>query len=69
VGQAAIGYWQYLTGVPALLVAFHVLGAALVWVAVLRVWLSLSVPAPVDVPPPAVPEYASSIAGSPRENG
>jgi heme a synthase len=69
VGQAAIGYWQYFTGVPALLVAFHVLGAALVWVAVLRVWLSLSVPAPVDVPPPAVPEYASSIAGSPRENG
>ena len=24
VGQAAIGYWQYLTGIPALLVAFHV---------------------------------------------
>ena len=44
VAQAAIGYWQYFTGVPALLVAFHVLGAALVWVAVLRVWLSLHVP-------------------------
>jgi heme a synthase len=41
VAQAALGYWQYFTGVPALLVAFHVLGAALVWVAVLRVWLSL----------------------------
>ncbi len=41
VAQAAIGYWQYFTGVPALLVAFHVLGSALVWVAVLRVWLSL----------------------------
>jgi len=48
VAQAALGYWQYFTGVPALLVAFHVLGAALVWIAVLRVWLSL--PAPVEEP-------------------
>lgn len=47
VCQAAIGYWQYFTGVPALLVAFHVLGSALVWVAVLRVWLALhALPAP-----------------------
>jgi cytochrome c oxidase assembly protein subunit 15 len=68
VCQAAIGYWQYFTGVPALLVAFHVLGAALVWISVLRVWLSLSVPVPADAPP-AFPEYASSIAGTPRENG
>ena len=45
VAQAALGYWQYFTGVPALLVAFHVLGAALVWIAVLRVWLSLAAPA------------------------
>jgi heme a synthase len=44
VAQGALGYWQYFTGVPALLVAFHVLGAALVWIAVLRVWLSLSIP-------------------------
>ena len=41
IAQATIGYWQYFTGVPAVLVAFHVLGSALVWVAVLRVWLSL----------------------------
>ncbi len=41
LAQAALGYWQYFAGVPALLVAFHVLGAALVWVAVLRLWLSL----------------------------
>ena len=46
IAQATIGYWQYFTGVPAVLVAFHVLGSALVWVAVLRVWLSLySLPA------------------------
>lgn len=43
VGQAAIGYWQYFTDIPALLVAFHVLGATLVWIAVLRLWLSVHV--------------------------
>jgi cytochrome c oxidase assembly protein subunit 15 len=66
VAQGAIGYWQYFTGVPAVLVAFHVLGAALVWIAVLRVWLSLSVPV---AGAPEVREYASAGAGSPRENG
>ena len=35
-GAGGLGYWQYFTGVPALLVGFHVLGAALVWIAVLR---------------------------------
>ncbi|HET6953181.1 MAG TPA: COX15/CtaA family protein [Acidimicrobiales bacterium] len=44
VGQAAIGYWQYFTGVPALLVGFHVFGAACVWIAVLRVWLAVRPP-------------------------
>jgi cytochrome c oxidase assembly protein subunit 15 len=47
VAQAAIGYWQYFTGVPVLLVGFHVLGAALVWIAVLRVALAASGPEPV----------------------
>jgi cytochrome c oxidase assembly protein subunit 15 len=46
VVQAAVGYTQYFTGVPALLVGVHVLGAALVWTAVVRVYLSLSEPAP-----------------------
>jgi cytochrome c oxidase assembly protein subunit 15 len=44
VAQAGIGYWQYFTDVPAVLVGFHVFGAALVWIAVLRVWFSLSEP-------------------------
>jgi heme a synthase len=46
VAQAAIGYWQYFTGVPALLVGFHVFGAALVWIAVLRVLLAAGAPEP-----------------------
>jgi cytochrome c oxidase assembly protein subunit 15 len=44
VAQAAVGYVQYFTGVPAVLVGFHVAGAAAVWVAVLRLHLALSVP-------------------------
>jgi cytochrome c oxidase assembly protein subunit 15 len=50
VAQAALGYWQYFSGIPALLVAFHVLGATLVWIAVLRVWLSLRAPAGAERP-------------------
>jgi cytochrome c oxidase assembly protein subunit 15 len=35
LAQAGIGYAQYLNGVPALLVALHVLGSVIVWMAVL----------------------------------
>lgn len=41
VAQLTVGYVQYLTGVPPLLVAAHVLGSALVWIAVLRFHLGL----------------------------
>jgi cytochrome c oxidase assembly protein subunit 15 len=37
--QGGIGYLQYFTGVPEGLVALHVLGSVLVWVAVLRLYL------------------------------
>ena len=39
--QGAIGYLQYFTDVPEGLVALHVLGSVLVWVAVLRLHLAL----------------------------
>jgi cytochrome c oxidase assembly protein subunit 15 len=39
VAQGAIGYTQYFMGVPALLVAVHVIGALSVWIAALRVKL------------------------------
>jgi cytochrome c oxidase assembly protein subunit 15 len=48
VCQGAVGYTQYFTGVPAALVGVHVLGAALVWTAVVRVYLSLSEPEPAS---------------------
>ena len=41
VAQGAIGYTQYFTGVPALLVGFHVVGAVGVWVAALRFALGM----------------------------
>ena len=43
--QGAVGYTQYFTGVPPGLAALHILGASLVWVAVLftvlRMWAPL----------------------------
>jgi cytochrome c oxidase assembly protein subunit 15 len=63
VAQAGIGYWQYFTDVPAVLVGFHVFGAALVWIAVLRVWFSLSEPA---TEPATAPVAGGRPAGVPQ---
>jgi cytochrome c oxidase assembly protein subunit 15 len=41
LAQGVIGYVQYFTGVPGPLVVLHVLGAALVWIATLRVAFAL----------------------------
>lgn len=43
VAQGAIGYTQYFLGVPAALVLLHVAGAVAVWLAVLRLALSMKV--------------------------
>ncbi len=48
VAQAAVGYTQYFTGVPALLVGLHIVGALGVWIAAIRLNLVASaVPARV----------------------
>lgn len=41
LGQATVGYVQYFTGVPVLLVGIHIAGAVAVWVAALRFRLGL----------------------------
>ncbi|MGV9244150.1 COX15/CtaA family protein [Streptomyces sp. NPDC003710] len=41
LGQGVIGYVQYFTHLPELLVALHMFGSCLVWIGVLRVLLSL----------------------------
>ncbi len=43
VAQAGVGYAQYFTGVPALLVAIHILGSVAVWIATLRVLLGMRI--------------------------
>lgn len=40
--QGLIGYIQYVTGLPELLVIVHVLGSTLVWIASWRIWLSIT---------------------------
>lgn len=41
LGQGAIGYIQYFTGVPEILVGFHLIGAVLFWIAAWRIRLSV----------------------------
>ncbi|RZU28468.1 cytochrome c oxidase assembly protein subunit 15 [Streptomyces sp. BK022] len=55
LGQGVIGYVQYFTHLPEALVALHMLGSCLMWIATLRVLLSLRErPAtPASVPGPA----------------
>lgn len=55
--QGAVGTLQALTGLPATLVSFHLLGAALVWVGVLRVLLD------------AQPDLFAGVGGSHPEHG
>lgn len=45
--QGALGYTQYFTGVPPLLVGLHVLGASMLWVAVLHLLLQMRSPTPL----------------------
>ncbi|MFB7027289.1 MULTISPECIES: heme A synthase [unclassified Streptomyces] len=62
LAQGGIGYVQYFTGVPEILVAAHMLGSSLMWIAVLRLALSmrerpLSAP---EIPAQADPELAKA---------
>lgn len=53
LAQGAIGYLQYFTGLPWVTVAFHLLGACLVWAA--TVWVLLGVLRSNSGKSPAVP--------------
>ncbi|MEV8090881.1 COX15/CtaA family protein [Streptomyces nigra] len=66
IAQGVIGYVQYFTDLPEVLVGLHMLGSALVWIAVLRVLLALRERPEASVPElPAQPYDATSasIAG------
>ncbi|HET9444477.1 MAG TPA: COX15/CtaA family protein [Acidimicrobiales bacterium] len=50
VAQAAVGYTQYFTGVPAVLVGVHVAGAVAVWVATVRLVVAMRTRAEMAAP-------------------
>jgi cytochrome c oxidase assembly protein subunit 15 len=61
--QGGLGYLQYFTGVPELLVGLHVLGSMLMWAAVLRLLLALNEPLPAPTPSTAAPSSTAVAAG------
>jgi cytochrome c oxidase assembly protein subunit 15 len=54
--QGAVGYVQYFTKLPPLLVALHIAGATALWITVLRFRLGLAaaIPAPRPTETPGV---------------
>lgn len=62
LAQGAVGYVQYFTDLPEVIVGVHMLGSALVWIAVLRVLLALRerpyLEPAMPRPQPAAPEPA-----------
>lgn len=65
MAQGVIGYVQYFTDTPEVLVGLHMLGSCLVWIAVLRVLLSLRErpSAVASVPGPAAEQPEPAAAG------
>ena len=65
LSQGVIGYVQYFTNLPELLVGLHMLGSGLVWIAVLRVLLAMRERPDVEVelPDQAYAATSPSIAG------
>lgn len=60
--QAAVGWIQYFTDVPVLLVGIHILGASLVWLATWRVVLGCRVRGAEPSPGPNAPATAMAVA-------
>ncbi|MFI5817584.1 heme A synthase [Streptomyces rishiriensis] len=63
LAQGVIGYVQYFTDLPEILVGLHMLGSALVWIAVLRVPLALRERSATTVDLPGPP--AEAAVGTP----
>jgi cytochrome c oxidase assembly protein subunit 15 len=64
VAQAGVGYAQYFTGIPALLVGIHVAGATALWAA--TIWFALGVterPLPSDAVTDVTPQPVLAGAG------
>ena len=64
LAQGLVGYAQYATDLPVALVAVHVLGACLVWVAALRLVLAMTTQVAAVGPGRTVQELAVSPAAT-----
>ncbi len=65
LAQGVVGYVQYFTGLPEILVGVHLLGACLVWVATMDVWLSSTERVPRAAPKPTAPPlWETGIRGT-----
>lgn len=67
VAQGGLGYLQYFTGVPAVMVGAHVAGATLVWVLVVRLALAAGDPAHAGALPPLGRATRTSTEPAPAE--
>ena len=63
LAQGVIGFVQYFTGLPVILVGFHLLGAGLVWIAALRLLLATSTREPAAAPEPVTDVTEEYVAG------
>ncbi|MFF5216466.1 heme A synthase [Micromonospora sp. NPDC000442] len=66
LGQGLIGFVQYFTNLPALLVGLHMLGSCLVWLATLAVLWSTHERHPTQLPQPPTPAPTRTPARSSR---
>jgi heme a synthase len=64
IAQGALGYTQYALGVPAGLVAGHILGAALMWATAVAVWIRARPPRP-DSPTLRSVARTAVVSGAP----
>jgi cytochrome c oxidase assembly protein subunit 15 len=64
LAQGLVGFAQYLTDLPVALVGLHVLGAALVWIAALRLLLGTAVRTEADGPVRSANHDDRSLAAS-----
>lgn len=76
LGQGVIGYVQYFTHLPELVVGVHMFGSCLVWIAVLRVFLAQrerpersDAPDPRDVAEPAGDRPLEDVGEAARAAG
>ncbi|MEU0739718.1 COX15/CtaA family protein [Streptomyces sp. NPDC006134] len=65
LAQGTVGYVQYFTDLPEILVGLHMLGSAVMWIWVLRVLLSLR-ERPVAEPSPQAPAPAGRLEPAAR---